>query len=106
MKDLDKKIEDILFDKGVIIFADVPGDKKLKDVTSTVVAQIKTVILEALKAEMPNYKKPVDFTDYTDIDGSFMIDDENNIYLAEDFGYNQAIDDCLNVCNKLLGDGK
>lgn len=88
MNKLDKKLEDILFDKGVIIFADVPGDKKLKDVTSTVLAQIKTVILEALKAEMPKERKlMVGALDFEKCDG-----------------YNRAIADCLDVCNKLLGD--
>lgn len=92
MKDLDKKIEDILFDKGVIIFADVPGDKKLKDITSTVVAQIKTVILEALKAEMPKEK-------------SIEIPSQYGLKMTDKVeGYNQALSDCLEVINKLLGD--
>lgn len=61
-----------------------------------VATQIKTVILEALKAEMP---KEIDNT--KDIRAIW---DDTDFAVDWRLGYNRALADCLEVCNKLLGD--
>lgn len=87
MKDLDKEIISLVFK---------PMPETINENHLYVATQIKTVILEALKAEMPN---KIDNT--KDIRAIW---DDTDFAVDWRLGYNRAIDDCLNVCNKLLGD--
>lgn len=110
MKDLDKELCELLGGTYIPAQGKYPANMIDEYCSGTddleiKVSQIKTVILEALKAEMPKRKKSVENMG-NEMGGSFIGDDYNELYRAEDFGYNQAIDDCLKVCNKLLGDSK
>lgn len=87
MKDLDKEIISLVFK---------PMPETINENHLYVATQIKSVILEALKAEMP---KKIDNT--KDIRAIW---DDTDFAVDWRLGYNRAIDDCLDVCNKLLGD--
>lgn len=81
MKDLDKELISLVFK---------PMPETINENHLYVATQIKTTILEALKADMRKEIRGFDPL----------------AYRSYKSGYNQAIDDCLEVCNKLLGDSK
>ena len=85
---LDKELLEDLLDQFP---TEEPGTGYFSTIT-----QIKSTILEALKAEMPN---KIDNT--KDIRAIW---DDTDFAVDWRLGYNRAIDDCLEVCNKLLGD--
>lgn len=82
---LDKKLDRILYN------IDLPATGKLINVQEWQKNQIKTVILEALKAEMPKETK---------VEGNVHYDAS----AAYNAGINHGVSDCLEVCNRLLGD--
>jgi len=102
MNKIDKELYKIVNDI-VALGTDHSNNPPAAQNEAEAIVQIKTVILEALKAEMPKRKKSVENMG-NEMGGSFIGDDYNELYRAEDFGYNQAIYDCLEVINKLLGD--
>lgn len=83
MKDLDKELEDILDTKVITTNYKSTKERKYfetmikRELRPILQKAIKSVILEALKAEL-----------------------ENEFEYSDDI----AIEDCLEVCNKLLGD--
>lgn len=89
MKDLDKEL------LKIVTYSSDEGTSGYL-ITDEQLAQIKTVILEALKAEMPREKDNT-----KDIRAIW---DDTDFAVDWRLGYNRAIDDCLEVCNKLLGD--
>lgn len=78
--DLDKELEELISQASSYDWQNTDYDK--------IQVQIKTVILEALKADMRKEIRGFDPL----------------AYKSYKSGYNQAIDDCLEVCNKLLGE--
>lgn len=87
---LDKKLDRILYNM------DLPATGKLINVQEWQKNQIKSVILEALKAEIPR--------ELSQPTRNMQPEDVYSHQMGEALGYNQAIEDCLEVCNKLLGD--
>lgn len=94
MNKLDKELEDVLAQNQVRVVKAWSKDDVVytEDKTPEAISQIKTVILEALKAEWPKdeivFKTPA--TTPTE--------------KLQAIVRNQTKDDCFEVCNKLLGD--
>lgn len=86
---LDKELEETIMHNLPI---DYDHTKSARSFIQDALPAIKSVILEALKAEMPKEK-------------SIEIPSQYGLKMTDKVeGYNLALNDCLNVCNKLLGD--
>lgn len=92
MSKIDKELEKIRFSVYPGEYIISTHKEVYVAIPDEVIEQIKTVILEALKAEMPKEKS-------IDIPSQYGLKMTDKVE-----GYNQALSDCVEVINKLLGD--
>ena len=96
MKDLDKELDKVLDNAFTGTFVDAWKTEDGIVLDTKYREQIKTVILEALKAEMPKELKSFSWGEDSD---KVTMQPPEAVML-----YNKLRADCLEVCNKLLGD--